>query len=118
MAEPGSTSLAVAGGVGAGLAGFLAGINGEAAVGALCGSLLYFAVTQELPLPRRMMFFAISFVMGYLFAPAMAKAQLFGIGPIDLPGPAAFIASALVVTVTLAAIRQRSKATATGGYDG
>ena len=48
MAEPGSTSLAVAGGVGAGLAGFLAGINGEAAVGALCGSLLYFAVTQEL----------------------------------------------------------------------
>ena len=42
-----------------------------------------------------------------LFAPALAKAELFGFGPIDLAGPSAFISSAMVVTVTLAAIKQR-----------
>jgi hypothetical protein len=107
MAEPTSTGVLAAGMAGAGLAGILAGINPEAAVGSLCGALVFFSSNQELPIFRRLMFLAISFVMGILFAPMLAKAEFFGFGPIDLAGPSAFISSALVITVTLAAIKQR-----------
>lgn len=107
MAEPTSTGALAVGIAGAGLAGLMAGVTHEAAIGSLCGALLFFTTTQELPIWRRLMFLVISFVMGILFAPALAKAELFGFGPINLPGPAAFISSALVITVTLAAIRQR-----------
>ena len=109
MAEPSSTAVVAAAGVGAGLAGVWAGFDGAAAVGALCGALIYFALAQELPMPRRIMFFCISFVMGFLSAPAVARAEVFGIGPIELPALAAFICSALIVTVTLAAIRTRGQ---------
>jgi len=109
MAEPSSTAVVAAAGVGAGLAGVWAGFDGAAAVGALCGALIYFASAHELPMPRRIMFFCISFVMGFLSAPAVARAEVFGIGPIELPALAAFICSALIVTVTLAAIRTRGQ---------
>lgn len=107
MAEPTSSGALAVSMAGASLAGVLAGITPEAAVGSLCGALVFFSSNHELPISRRLMFLGISFVMGILFAPALAKAELFGFGPLDLPGPAAFIASALVITVTLAAIRQR-----------
>ncbi|MCY1308325.1 putative phage holin [compost metagenome] len=114
MAEPSSGAVAVAIGAGAGFAGFLAAFNGDAAVGSLCGALIYFAAAQELPLAKRLLYFVISFIMGYQFAPLLAKAEInvFGaqIGPLALPGPVAFIAAALVVGVTLAAIRKRAQA--------
>lgn len=110
MAEPSSTAIIAVAGAGAGVAGLWAGFDGSAAVGALCGALIYFASAQELPMPRRIMFFCISFVMGFLSAPAVARAEVFGIGPIELPALAAFICSALIVTVTLAAIRTRGQA--------
>ncbi len=111
MAEP-TTSTASIIVAGAGLAGVMSGINADAAVGALCGALVFFATTQELPVARRLMFLVISFVAGYMFAPLVAVTKitipLLGtIGPMNLPGPAAFISSALVITVTLAAIKQR-----------
>lgn len=114
MAEPSSTSVVVAGAVGGGVAGMLAGISPEAAIGALCGSLLYFSFAREIPMAWRLIYFMISFIMGCLFAPAMAKAELFGLGPLDFPGPAAFIASAMVVTITLAAMRGKSQGSPTG----
>ena len=110
MAELSSTAGAFVATSGAGLAGYLASANAEAAVGALCGALLYFAASQELRLGKRILYFVISFIMGYLWAPALAKAEMFGVGPIDLPGPAAFVSAALVVVVTLAAIRSRAQA--------
>lgn len=110
MPEPSSTAVVAVAGVGAGFAGLWAGFDGYAAVGALCGALCYFAANQELPMGRRLMFFVISFVMGYLAAPALANAKFMGIGPIDLPALAAFICSALIVTVTLTAIRTRGQA--------
>lgn len=115
MAEPTSTGVLAAAMAGAGLAGALAGINPEAAVGALCGALVFFMSNQELPMFRRLAFLAISFVMGIMFAPALASVSMFGFGPINLPGPAAFISSALVITVTLAAIRQRRGVEGTNG---
>ncbi|HEJ1861527.1 phage holin family protein [Pseudomonas aeruginosa] len=110
MTEPISPSAVVVGGLGGGLVGVLASVNADAAVGSLCGALIYFIVAKELPLPTRLVCFLISFVMGYLFAPALAKAQIMGIGPIEFPGPAAFISAALVVTATMAAIRSRGRA--------
>lgn len=109
MSEPSSTAVVAAAGVGAGLSGLLAGFDVFAAVGALCGALIYFSSAQELPMPRRVMFFMISWVMGFLSAPAVAKAEVLGIGPIDLPALAAFVSSSLIVTVTLAAIRSRGQ---------
>ncbi|HCP54580.1 MAG: hypothetical protein CMK72_01095 [Pseudomonadaceae bacterium] len=111
MAEPSSTTAAIAGFFGVGFVGALAGVNAAAAVGALCGALIYFAAAQEVPMAKRLMYFVISFIMGYLFSPVLAKARIewLGIGPIDLPGPAAFIGSALVVTMTLAAIRNKGR---------
>ncbi|RMH96410.1 putative holin [Stutzerimonas nitrititolerans] len=107
MAEPTSTGALAVGIAGAGVAGVMAGFDGAMAVGSLCGALIYFASAKELTLGPRLMYFAISWVMGYLAAPAVARAELFGLGPIELPALAAFICSALIVTVTLAAIRQR-----------
>lgn len=109
MPEPSSTSIFAAV-FGAGLAGLWAGFDGAAAVGSLCGALIHFSSAHELPMGRRLMFFVISFVMGYLAAPALAKAEFMGIGPIELPALAAFICSALIVTVTLTAIRTRGQA--------
>lgn len=118
MAEPSSTAALAAGAAGAGIAGVLAGIDSGAAIGALCGSLVFFATTEELPVPRRLIFFMVSLVMGYLCAPLLAEVQVLGIGPIKFPAPAAFIASALVVTVTLAVIKRRQSQPTAGGFDG
>lgn len=93
---------------GAGAAGFMAGLDGQAVIGSLGGALVYFSTTKELPMPNRIIFFLVSFFIGYMAAPAIAKAEMFGIGPIEVTGIGAFIASALVVTATLAAIRSRS----------
>lgn len=119
MAEPSSTTLAVAGLLGAGFAGFLAGVNAEAAVGSLCGALIFFVAAKEHPVAWRMVLFMVSFVMGYLFAPLLSATKLnaWGVefGPLNLPGPAAFIASAFVVTVTLVALKSRGRAQPAGG---
>lgn len=115
MSEPASTAVIVVGAAGAGLAGLMAGFDGAAAIGSLCGALIYFSAAQELPIRKRLTFFAISFVMGYLSAPAMARAEMFGIGPIEIPALAAFVCSALIVTVTLATIRSRGHMPEQGG---
>ncbi|MDP2244029.1 putative holin [Pseudomonas sp.] len=108
MAEPSTAAIVAAGALGAGFAGMLAGINAEAAVGALFGALLYFSTTKEMPVLQRTLFFLTSFVMGYLFSPAVGEFELWGMRPFAFPGPAAFGASLLVVTVSLAAIRKRA----------
>lgn len=118
MSEP--SGVVVAGALGVGVAGLMAGINGEAAVGALFGALLYFTTTRELPVWQRALFFLTSFVMGYLFSPALVEAEFWGMRPFAFPGPAAFGAAVLVVTVSLAAIKRRglSDGEARGGADG
>lgn len=110
MAEPSSATIAAAAGIVALGTGFWSGFDGMAAVGSLCGALIYFMSMKELPMAPRAMYFAISWVMGYLAAPAVARAEVMGIGPIEVPALAAFIGSAMIVTVTLAAIRVRGQA--------
>lgn len=122
MAEPASTtaSVVVAGAAGAGFAGLLAGIDPLAAIGALAGALLFFTTTEELPIWKRVLFLAVSFVMGYLFAPALVDVEVYGIRPFKYSGPAAFGAAVLVVTVALAAIKRRGRLSTEqpGGQDG
>lgn len=121
MTEPTTSaalaSTAVAGTFTAGLLGMLAGLNGEAATGALFGSLIYFTTTHELNLTKRVLFFITSFVMGYLFSPAIVDFEAFGIRPFAFPGPAAFGASLLVVSISLAAIRARGSPSTEKGSD-
>ncbi|WP_437881039.1 putative holin [Pseudomonas sp. LRF_L74] len=118
MSEP--SGVVVAGAVGFSLTGLLAGLNGEAITGALFGSLIYFTTTRELPVWQRMLFFVTSFVMGYLFSPAIIEFELWGMHPFAYPGPAGFAAAAVVVSITLAAIKRRGPPTASpsGGTDG
>ncbi|MDH0894236.1 MULTISPECIES: putative holin [unclassified Pseudomonas] len=109
MGEPVSTSagaMAVAGAAGLGLAGFIAGINGEALTGALLGSLIYFTTTRELRVLQRLLFFLVSFVMGYLFSPAIVDFEVWGMRPFAYPAPAGFAAALLVVTVSLGLIKR------------
>jgi hypothetical protein len=122
MAEPASTaaSVVVAGAAGAGFAGLLTGIDTLAAIGALAGALVFFTTTEEMPVWKRMVFLLVSFVMGYLFAPALVDFEVWGIRPFKYSGPAAFGASVLVVSVALAAIKRRGRLETgqPGGQDG
>ena len=109
MGEPVSTgagAMVVAGAAGLGLAGFIAGINGEALTGALLGALIYFTTTREQGLALRVLFFMVSFVMGYLFAPAIVEFEVWGMHPFAYPAPAGFAASLLVVTISLGLIKK------------
>jgi hypothetical protein len=122
MAEPASTtaSVVVLGAAGAGFAGLLTGIDLLAAIGAFAGALVFFTTTEELPVWKRAVFLLVSFVMGYLFAPALVDFEVWGIRPFKYSGPAAFGAAVLVVTVALAAIKRRGRigADQPGGQDG
>jgi len=66
----------------------------------------------------RLILFCVSLVMGYQFSPALAELELWNIRPFAYSGPAAFAAAALVVGVTMAAIKKRGPPPATGGIDG
>ncbi|TBU88644.1 putative holin [Phytopseudomonas dryadis] len=94
--------------LGANLAAPLASIDGEAAIGASLGALVYFTTTQKLPMWHRLAFFLTSAVMGYLCAPAITDFQFYGIRPFAYPGPAGFAGAGLVVTLLLTAIRRRA----------
>ena len=122
MSDPASTvGVVAAGAAGAGVAGVMVGVDGHAAVGALLGALIYFTTTRELPVWQRALFFIVSFVMGYLFAPAIVDMQFWGARPFAYPGPAAFASPVLVVTVSLAALKRRSgpaQPDGPGGIDG
>ncbi|WP_095094032.1 putative holin [Pseudomonas sp. Irchel 3A5] len=119
MAEPASTaaSVVVAGAAGAVFPGFWTGIDAVAAIGALAGALVFYTTTEKMPVWKRIVFLMVSFVMGYLFAPALVDFELWGIRPFKHSGPAAFGASVLVVTVALAAINRRGRLES-GNQDG
>jgi len=121
MGEPASTtaSVVVAGAAGAGFGGLIAGVDSFACIGALAGEIVFFMTTEELPLWKRLVFFVVSAVMGYLIAPALADLELWGIRPFRYSGPAAFGSAALVVTIALGAIKRGGKLTdQSGGHDG
>lgn len=113
MAEPAGTAAVAVGVAGAGFVGMMAGFNPDAAVGAICGAVLFFMASEEHPMRSRLVLFLISLVMGYYFAPVVADARFsmlgMDVGPLKLPAPAAFVSSAFVVSATLLTLRLRGK---------
>lgn len=124
MSEPASTAgVVVAGAAGVSVAAVLASVNGDAAVGALFGSLIYFTTTRELPAWQRAVFFVASLVMGYKLAlvPVLVDATVMGVQPFRWPVFGGFVCSALVVTLTLKAIKRKDspvEPASKGGLDG
>lgn len=110
--------VVVLGALGVTASGLFAGVDGDAATGALCGALIFFMARHELKLLPRVVYFLISLVMGYLFSPALTELTLWGIRPFVYSGPAAFGAALLVVTISLAALNRRRQVEVGGTADG
>lgn len=118
MSEP-LSGLALCGlGAMACLGGILAGADGNAATGALCGALVFVIARPDLKGVVRVLLFFVSLVMGYLFSPALGEMELWGMRPFAYPGPAAFAASATVVGIAMAWIRKREAPVSPGGFNG
>jgi len=97
MAEPfasGSTAAGIVVISGFSAVSLLSGIDGNALVGAFAGAALFVLRAQDMGLVRRVLYFAVSIVAGYLVAP-----EIMHVTPLQSPAVAALIASAVVVTV-------------------
>lgn len=101
MAEPTSLSTLAMIAAGVGLAAVLPGIDGNALVGAFAGGTLFVVSATSTPLWRRAVYLCISVIVGY-----QATSEMVRWLPIRSTGVAAFIASAVLVTLTLAAIEK------------
>lgn len=118
MSEP-LSGLALCGlGALACLGSIMAGADGNAATGALAGSLVFVIARPDLPVFPRVVLFFVSLVMGYLFSPALGELELWGMRPLAYSGPAAFAASSLVVSITMAWIKKREAPASPGGFNG
>lgn len=113
MSEPSGVVVGLL--AGASAAGVLAGVDGNALTGALCGSLIFFMARREIALAERAVYFLISLVMGYLFSPGLTEFEVWGFRPFVYSGPAAFGASLMVVTLSHAALRKRGQPDLGGG---
>lgn len=80
---------------------WMPGIDSDALVGAIAGAALFVTSSRELPLFRRVVYLLISAVIGYLAAPDVL-AHL----PLHSSAVAAFLAGALVVSVTVQLIER------------
>lgn len=106
MSEPTIATLATSAALGAATAttALLPGIDGNALVGAVAGAALFVTSSRDLPLLRRVIYLVISTVVGYLAAP-----EVLAHVPLQSTAIAAFLAGALVVTLTVQLI-ERAKA--------
>nr|WP_225583560.1 putative holin [Pseudoxanthomonas sp. PXM02] len=89
---------------GLGLAALVPGIDGDALIGAFAGGTLFVVSTPSMPLWQRVIYFLISAIAGY-----MATPDLLAWIPFKSSGLAAFFASAVIVSVTLAVIEKGKK---------
>ena len=101
MAEPASTGVIAAAAAGVTVAGLMPGIDGNALIGAFAGASLFVVSRKDGGLLARVIYWVISFVIGYLAAP-----DVVALTPVKETAIAAFGAAALVVTIALAAIER------------
>lgn len=83
------------------LAALLPGLDGNALIGAFAGAALFVTNSRDLPLVHRTIYLVISTVVGYFAAPEVL-ADL----PLHSVAMAAFLAGALVVTLTVQLIER------------
>lgn len=101
MPEPTSTTVVGLLATGVGVAALLPGVNGDALIGAFAGGTLFAVSAAQVPLWRRIVYLGLSMIAGYLAAEDVQRLIF-----IRSSGLAAFLAAALVVTLTLAAIER------------
>nr|DAP68890.1 MAG TPA: holin [Caudoviricetes sp.] len=97
MADPFTSGSTLSGLVvvsGISLVSVLSGVDGNALIGAFAGAALFVVRGQDLSIPRRLLYFAISIIAGYLAAPDVTRLM-----PVRETGVAALIAAALTITV-------------------
>lgn len=97
MAEPfasGSTAAGVLVVSGFSAVSLLAGIDGNALVGAFAGAAVFVLRAQDMHMVRRLLYFAVSIIAGYQVAPEIMRWT-----PLRSPAVAALIAAAVVVTL-------------------
>lgn len=104
MTEPTSVSSGIVIATGVGIASILPGIDGDALIGAFAGATLFVVSAAKLPLWQRLVYLAISVVIGY-----QAAAEALRWLPLKSTGVAAFLCAACAITLTLALI-ERAKA--------
>jgi hypothetical protein len=96
MTEPTTaTSLALVA-AGFSVATLLPGMDGNAVIGAFAGAALVALHARDVSSVSRGIYLVISWVMGYLAAPAVAR-----LSGLQETGVAAFLAAAMVIAVTL-----------------
>ena len=95
MSDPASTTTAML------AAALLPGIHGDALIGAVAGGTLFVIRAQELKRVSRLVHLAISVAIGYLVAEDIRQQM-----PVLGYAAAAFLASALAVTVATEAIER------------
>ena len=100
MAEPNTTTPGTLSAV-IGLAGLTPGIDGNALIGAFTGAALVVVTSKDIGILQRLAYMLISLVMGYV-----AAEEIVAKTPIRSTGVAAFLAAALVITVTLQLIER------------
>jgi hypothetical protein len=101
MAEPTTTTAALAIVTGATLATLVPGLDGNAVVGAFAGAALVALHARDVSTVSRIIYFMISWLMGYMCAGEIVRDT-----PIHETGVAAFAGAALVIAVTLSLIER------------
>ena len=99
MTEPHTAAFAIVTAIGLGSSGH--NVDGNALIGAMAGAALVVVNSQELSPLKRIVYMLISLAMGDQAAPEIVYAT-----PIQSTGVAAFIAAALVITITLQLIER------------
>ncbi|MYM70526.1 hypothetical protein GTP45_27490 [Pseudoduganella sp. FT55W] len=97
MAEPSTTTIAVASAAGVGFASLFPGVDGNALIGAFAGASLLVVNSKDINIPQRITYLVISLIVGYLGAPDVVN----NVTVIRSTGVAAFLVSASAITVTL-----------------
>lgn len=98
--EPTSSAASAAAAMGAvAITSMLPGVNGDALIGAFAGAVVFALHAKDISIIKRLVYMAVSFVVGYLAAPEVMRYS--GLQSFTL---ASFAASAMVVTVALAGI--------------
>lgn len=96
MTEPTTATALYFAAAGLSAAALLPGMDGNAVIGAFAGAALVALHVHNVRLVVRLIYLLVSWVMGYLAAPAVVRT----VG-VQETGVAAFIAAALVVAITL-----------------
>lgn len=101
MAEPSTTTLALATTTTVGAAALFPGVDGNAMIGAFAGATLFVVSARELRLLVRVLYLLISQAMGYIAAPEIVNHTF-----INETGVAGFIGGLLCITIALLLLEQ------------